>query len=66
MLCFNNISTSLIQNYTLLLRKLLGEGTLAKIKKILGWMVNSRLLEIGLPITKGNKWIAIILDIIDH
>ena len=49
-----------------MLRKLSEEGTLAEIKKNLGWIVNSRLLETELFITKGNKWIAIILDMIDH
>jgi len=62
----DNLSNGLIQNCASHLGSFSGEGTLAKIKKILGWMVNSRLLEMGLHITKGNKWIAIILNFIDY
>ena len=51
----DNLPNSLIRNFALLLKKLSGEGTPAEIKKILGWIINSRLLEIGLPITKENK-----------
>ena len=51
----NPMLNNIKRNYTLSLRKLCREGTLVKIKKVLGWIVNSRSLEISLPSAKGSK-----------
>ena len=48
-------SNNIIRNYTLSLRKLRGEGTPSEIKKVLNWIINTRLLNISLPPEKREK-----------
>jgi len=45
--------------------KLQGEGTPSETKKILGWMIDTRLLSMALPITKGAKWKGVIAIMIE-
>ena len=62
----DSLPNGLVWNCAISLRKLSGESTPDEIKKLLGWMVNIRLLDTGLPISKGLKWIAIINKFIEH
>ena len=48
------------------IRKLLGEGTMAEQKIILGWLLNTRLFRVFLPDDKAKAWTEEIMGILSH
>ena len=46
------------------LRKLKGKGTASEVKKVLGWIINTRKMTMALPETKGREWKRIITDLL--
>jgi len=60
----DSLPENLKRKVALLLRKLQSEETSLETKKILDWIVNTRLLSIALLSTKGIKWKVVISIII--
>ena len=52
----NQLPNGLLRSVALLIRKLSGDGTPSKIKKILGWIIDTRRMLISLPIEKYKTW----------
>ena len=69
-LFFNSVVSRLPNNIklkvALSLRKLQSEGTLAKVKKTLDWIINSRTLLIALFTLKENQWRDIMRQMINE